>query len=215
MTRELQNGWTVWHQAKIHQTPSVTRALFVIPTSENHKWMAINWICNYSAHFPSPCVFYVARGENEKVTALISPYPLSLRSPEERWSQGVYERENKNETAMAGGETICLHSWHSGMIIHFNDKTWDKGFVRPRTHSRTHTRAWEPSAIADALVALAAHSLSQNPRKRVTTKSSEWAGVGWARGRRVRAEGPVGNYVRRQFGGNQREIWGGLGAEGS
>lgn len=41
---------------------------------------------------------------------LISPHPLSLHSPEERWSRGVYERENKNETAMAGGETICLHS---------------------------------------------------------------------------------------------------------
>lgn len=168
LTRKPQKAWTVWHLAKVHQYSQCDASLICYPAPENRKWMAINWICNYSPRSPSPCVFYATRGKNEKVTAPISPHPLSLRSPEERWSRGVYERENKNEMAMAGGETICLHSWHSGMIIHFNDKTWDKGFVRPRTHSRTHTRAWEPSAVADTPVALLAHSLGQNTRKRVT-----------------------------------------------
>lgn len=113
---------------------------------------------------------------------------------------------------MAGRETICLHSWHSGMIIHFNDKTWDKGFVRPRTHSRTHTKAWEPSVVADTPVALLAHSLSQNPWKPVTKQEfgAIWGGMGPV------VEGSLGGIGRklceeaiwRQSEGNLRRIRG-------
>lgn len=188
-------------------TVTVWTKPYLLSPLENHKWMAIHWICNYSSR--SLCVSYVARGKNEKVTALISPHSPFPRSPEERWSRGVYERENKNETAMAGWETICLHSWHSGMIIHFNDKTWDKGFVRLRTYTHKGVGA------VDCRRHCRTFSWANTWGSGSPSKSSEQAGMGWARGWRVHAARSVGNYVRRQFGGNQREIWGGLRAKGS
>lgn len=107
---------------------------------------------------------------------------------------------------MAGRETICLLSWHSGMIIHFNDRTWDWFYEGTDTHTQLHTRAQEPSALTPSPIALLAHSSVKPKEAAHQARHQRQTGQ-----EEVHSEKSAGNYGRRQFRSNQREIWGGLG----
>lgn len=128
-----------------------------------------------------------------------SPSPLHI--PEEKESGSVWTREWEWQNETAGVETICLLSWHSGMIIHFNGETWECFYEGVDTRKGTWAIlphawwCWTLSAL-----------FSQNLRKELTCETSQ---TRWGGG--VDCERSAGNYGRRQFRSNQREIWRGLG----
>lgn len=126
-----------------------------------------------------------------------------LHIPEEMESGSVWTREWEWQNETAGVGTICLLSWHSGMIIHFNGEAWECFYERVDPHNSTGAVVPQDAMLNSGRTVQSKPEEGAHLWDVTDEKGGGRVGVG--------CERSAGNYGRRQFRSNQREIWRGLG----